>query len=123
MTIPSFVLASLLGVAVCIAAQEQRPDPIACNLKAIRAAERPRYNDLMKRASRGRSELSEGYVFKLDAALISLPEVAEWMTLERLCCPFLTFQLATSGKQGDWLLTLTGPTGVKLLLEAEFPQH
>ena len=99
---------------------------LACNLKAITAVERPRYNDLVKRlrsSVRDRSEISEGYVFKLNATAITLPEVAEWMSLERLCCPFLTLQLGTSGKHGDWLLMLTGPPGVKALLQEEFPQR
>jgi hypothetical protein len=96
----------------------------ACNLKAISATERPRYNDLMKRlrsATRDRSELPDGYTFKLDSKAITLPEVAEWISMERLCCPFLTLQISASGDQTDWLLKLTGPKGVKPLLQAEFP--
>jgi hypothetical protein len=41
--------------------------------------------------------------------------------MERLCCPFLTLQIAASGDRADWLLTLTGPEGVKPLIRAEFP--
>jgi hypothetical protein len=41
--------------------------------------------------------------------------------MERLCCPFLTRQLSTSGNHADCLLKLSGPAGVKALLEAEFP--
>jgi hypothetical protein len=40
--------------------------------------------------------------------------------MERLCCPFLTFQLEASGSQIDWTLKLTGPRGVKQLLRFEF---
>jgi hypothetical protein len=115
--------ASLLCIGVC-AAQDSTTPVFACNLKAISAAERPRYNDLMKRlriAARDRSELPDGYAFKLDSKTISLPEVAEWISMERLCCPFLTLQLSASGDQTDWLLKLTGPKGVKPLLQAEFP--
>jgi hypothetical protein len=53
--------------------------------------------------------------------VMSLTELAEWMTMERLCCPFLTLQISASGNQPDWLLTLTGPEGTKPLLDAEFP--
>ena len=97
----------------------------ACNLKAISETERPRYHDLTKRlrsAARDRSELANGYAFKLDGKTISLPEVAEWIGMERLCCPFLSFQLSASGNQVDWRLKLTGPKGVKPLLQAEFPR-
>lgn len=97
---------------------------IACNTNAIRAAERPRYNDLMKRlrlAIRERTEIRAGYTFRLDGKSFSLPEVAEWITMERLCCPFLKFQISVSADQSDWVLKLTGPEGVKELLKAEFP--
>jgi hypothetical protein len=96
----------------------------ACNLKAISAAERPRYNELVKRvrvAIRGRNEISNGYAFRLDSKTVTLPEAAEWIGMERLCCPFLTFQLSSAGDQADWVLTLTGPEGVKPLITAEFP--
>jgi hypothetical protein len=63
----------------------------------------------------------ERYSFTPDRTAISLTEAAEWMNMERLCCPFLTLQLSAGGGQGNWRLTLTGPKGVKPLLEAEFP--
>ena len=66
-------------------------------------------------------ETSDGFVFKLDSKAVTLPEIAEWITMERLCCPFLTLQLWASGNQPDWMLALTGPEGVKPLITAEFP--
>jgi len=123
MTTATALCASLLCVCICAASQQDAAPVLACNLKAVSAAERPRYNDLVKRlraAVRDRSELPDGYSFRLEAKAVTLPEVAEWITLERLCCPFLTFQLSTSGNQADWVLRLTGPAGVKALLETEF---
>jgi hypothetical protein len=70
--------------------------PLACNLKAISTSERPRYNDLVKWlrvAVQDRNERPDRYDYKLDTKKITLPEVAEWIKMERLCCPFLTFQL------------------------------
>jgi hypothetical protein len=96
---------------------------IACNLKAIGVDERPHYDDLLKRirlAIREHLEVPDGCAFRLDAKGISLTQTAEWISMERLCCPFLTLQLSASGDQDDWLLTLTGPPGVKALLQAEF---
>ena len=97
---------------------------IACNPKAIRASDRPRYEALIEKlraAVRERGSQQDGYAYKLDSGGISLQEVAEWINMERLCCPFLTLQLSVGGDQEDWLLTLTGPVGVKALLGAEFP--
>ncbi|MGI8744789.1 MAG: hypothetical protein ACR2NN_19900 [Bryobacteraceae bacterium] len=123
MTIATAFCVSLL--CACTTAAQDNPVPvIACNLKAIGAAERPRYNDLMKRlraAVRDRSELTDGYAYKLESKAITLPDVAEWMSMERLCCPFLTLQLSAAGNQPVWLLSLTGPSGVKALLQEEFP--
>src|SRR5882672_8974066 len=123
MTIATAVCVSLLCIGVCATAQDAASPVIACNLKAISAAERPRYNHLTKRlrtAAREPQGLPDGYAFRLDGKAITLPEVAEWISLERQCCPFLTFQLSASGKQTDWSLKLTGPAGSKALLEAEF---
>jgi len=96
---------------------------LACDLKAISTVYRPRYNDLVRRlrvAIQDRRELSDGYSYKLDTKKITLPEVAEWITMERLCCPFLTFQLDVKGK-GDSELTLRGPAVAKVILNEEFP--
>ena len=106
-------------------AQEGAP-LFACNLKAISAAERPRYSQLVKRvreAVRERTEIENGYRFKIAAEAITLPELAEWMGMERLCCPFLTLQLTVTGSQADCSLTRTGPNGAKPLIDAEFPSH
>ena len=108
--------------AFCVGMCGAAGPPLACNPKAIRAAERPRYNDLMKRlraAVQNRTELTDGYAYKLDTQQITLPEVAEWITMERLCCPFLTFQLDVKGN-GESALTLRGPEGAKEILREEF---
>ena len=68
---------SLVCVGVCAAAEGDAP--LACNIKAISAAQRPRYNDLVKRlriAVMNRSELSDGYAYKLDTKEITLPEAS-----------------------------------------------
>jgi hypothetical protein len=94
---------------------------LACNIKAISVAESPRYNALISRlrsAMRDRRELPDGYRYTLDSETISLPEIAEWITMERLCCPFLSFQLEVVG--GDTRLGMRGPDGAKAILEVEF---
>jgi hypothetical protein len=122
MNITCAVIASLLLFAVGVSFGGDVP--LACNLKAISASERPHYMDLMKRlrlAVHDRSELPDGYTYKLDRSKMPLPEVAEWITMEQLCCPFLRFNLEVNGK-GDSSLTLRGPSGAKAILEEEFRQ-
>ena len=123
MTITTVLGVSILCFGTALAQNMSGP-VIACDLKAIPAADRPRYNDLIKRlrsAVRDRSELTDGYVYRLAGNAITMPEVAEWMGMECRCCPFLKLQLSASGGQPDWLLALTGPAGVKPLLQVEFP--
>ena len=116
------VLCFLL-IAVGMSSAADTNPSLACNLKAINAANRPRYADLMKRLQASvvkQTEIADGYTYVLDAKGMALPEVAEWITMERLCCPFLTFQLDVKSN-GDSSLTLRGPDGVKALLREEFP--
>ena len=100
--------------------------PFVCNLLAISAADRPRYHELLQRirqAMHQRQEIAGGYAYRLHSAAVTLTEAAEWINSERLCCPFLTLQLSASGNSADWELTLTGPEGIKSLLDAEFPHR
>ena len=111
----------ILIASACVNAQET--PVIACNPKAISAEQKPRYAALTKRlrsAARGMQDLPDGYAIRLDSKAITLPEAAEWISMERLCCPFLTFQLSTSGNEAEWTLKLTGPAGSKAILEAAF---
>lgn len=115
---------SILGLAVCAFAQDDRQIPLACNLKAIPAVERSHYNELTKRlrtAVQERRQIPRGYAFRLDGKTIGLREVGEWMSMERLCCPFFSFQLSAAAQDEHWVLSLTGPTGAEALIEEEFP--
>ena len=95
--------------------------PLTCNIQAIGASQRPRYNDLVTRlrsAMRDRRELPDGYEYLLESTKITLAEVSEWITMERRCCPFLIFQLEGAGE--DSRLTMRGPDGAKAVLREEF---
>ena len=45
--------------------------------------------------------------------------VPEFVSLERLCCPFLTFTLDVAPDQGPLMLRLTRAAGVKDFIRAE----
>lgn len=100
--------------------------PLACNTGAFEPAERERHRELRRRlleATPAVAELPHGYAlrFRGDAALWS--ELAEFVALERRCCPFLSFALRLEAEPAQpWhiALELTGPAGVKDLLWAEF---
>jgi hypothetical protein len=115
----------LSGLPACVLGLRlagQAEAPLACDHKAINDAQRPRYTDLVNRLRASftrQTEIETGYTYELDVEVISLPEIAEWITIERLCCPFLTFQLDVKGEASPQL-TLGGPSGVKSILRAEF---
>ncbi len=68
----------------------------ACDLLSLSPEERVRHRQLLQRlrpAAFKISELPDGYQFHLDSGGISFLEAAEWVELERRCCPFLAFEL------------------------------
>ena len=94
---------------------------LTCNIEVIGATERPRYDDLKRRLRFGiedRSELPDGYCYSLRSNKITLVEVAEWIMMERQCCPFLTFQLEVARETSR--LTMRGPDGTKAILREVF---
>jgi hypothetical protein len=120
MMLTKAILVSAIGVALM--AQADKP-VLACNMKAISATERVRYNALMKKiksAVREQRELADGYAWGLNGSVATMPEVAEWMAMERRCCPFLTLQLEATGEGKDYVVKLSGPDGVKAFLASEF---
>jgi hypothetical protein len=96
--------------------------PIACNLTALTAGQRTRRQALAQQihaATREICELPDGYAFRFSADPALCLVVAEFMTLERLCCPFFAFALEMESEGGAMWLRLTGRDGVKPFLQAE----
>lgn len=96
--------------------------PLACDMKALTAAQRTEHSKRTKQlfaAARERKELKDGFAFRIDLAASPLDETARWIDLERLCCPFLRFGLEVDS--GVSWLRLTGPRGVKEFLRKELP--
>lgn len=93
---------------------------LVCMLDALTRAERARSAALLgelRAAMVERAELADGWAFRLRDG-VSLPGVAEWIALERRCCPFFRFQLEVDGETGPVWLRLTG-NGVKEFLAGQ----
>lgn len=93
-----------------------------CNLNAISPDERDRHGQRWQQALgqlQRADELSDGWtlVFPLDNAL--LVTLAHIIADERLCCPFLSFQLTLTPDAETLHLSLTGPHGTRDLLAHE----
>ena len=62
-------------------------------------------------------ELDDGFAFCYPSDSLLL--AAEFISRERLCCPFFNFKLELAADDGPLWLHLTGPEGVKAFLQAE----
>lgn len=92
----------------------------ACNPLALDKEQRARYTVFTKQLfSSGRevSELPDGYRVSFQAASQTIKDTAEFITYERLCCPFLNFEMAVEGE--NLQLQMKGADGVKEFLKAE----
>lgn len=97
--------------------------PIACNLND--AAFQRRRAELLKTfqgALLETRELVDGYAYEFPSSAKWIAEVAQLITFERECCPFLRFNLRLEPANGPLWLELTGPEGTKDLLQSLFEQ-
>jgi hypothetical protein len=93
--------------------------PIACRLDAIPASSRRRYDELRRMlaaAAIGKCELANGIEVQISTDRMALAHLAEWISLERKCCPFLDFRIDVAPESGPVWLSLTGRAGVKEFL-------
>jgi hypothetical protein len=104
----------------------EKESPFACDMTAIAADQRSAHlttiNKLF-RAVQSVRELPNGYSFRLRNETKLLLTVAEFIALERLCCPFFGFALEIEREGGAVWLSLTGREGVKPFIMAEIGHH
>jgi hypothetical protein len=92
----------------------------ACNPEAMDKEQRARYTILTKQLFATRREVRElpdGYAVDFSANPQTIKDAAEFITYERLCCPFLNFEMAVEGE--NLSLRLKGKEGVKEFLKSE----
>jgi hypothetical protein len=97
--------------------------PIACDLDAIRSTDRPRYNQLratLAASALGKRELPDGIAVRISTDRMPLAQLAEWISFERKCCPFLDFTIDVAAESGPVWVSLTGRPGVKEFLAQAF---
>jgi len=94
----------------------------ACNMAALDAAGRKRHATVtrqVKDATEEVRELPDGYALRFSPSESSIMLASEFVARERLCCPFLSFELIAEKDGGPLLLQLRGREGVKAFLKAE----
>jgi hypothetical protein len=99
-----------------------KKSPIACDMSAIEPGRRAQHiatgGEVFSAAAEIR-ELSDGYAFRLPNESDTLLKTTEFISLERLCCPFLGFFLEVGPEGGPVWLRLTGREGVKPFIREE----
>ena len=121
LSIASMLLAALTLAPPSPAAAADGDTLFACNMKALTKAERAAYPKLVRSLLSGveeMRELKDGYAFRFPPT--SLKTAAEWVALERRCCPFFTFSIELARDEGPMWLKVTGPAGVKPFIRVEF---
>jgi hypothetical protein len=95
--------------------------PIVCIPNAIAPDQRPHYERLrqfMKNTVQNVAEVAQGYALHFPADAQTITNLAGFIALERLCCPFLEFALVVTDDSVS--LHLTGGDGVKDFVKQEF---
>jgi hypothetical protein len=97
--------------------------PMACIPHAVPAEQRERWMTVgtqLYAAVQEVQELPDGYAFRLPTDPEMLLLMAEDLSMERLCCPFLRFTLEIEPNGGPFWLRFTGGEGVKEFLQMSF---
>ena len=97
--------------------------PIACDLGALSPEQRSREQALLaefRAEFRNPQETAEGFSVLVSAEPMALARLGEFLALERLCCPFLTFDLSISTGRGPVTLHVHGGPGTKPFLRSVF---
>ena len=100
----------------------EKESPFACNMLALDAEGRRRHIAVMgqmRAAIKETQELSDGYALRFPSDQSTILLVAEFISRERLCCPFFTFELVVEKEDGPLWLRLRGREGVKKFIKAE----
>jgi hypothetical protein len=115
----SLILA--LSASALAATTQSTPPPFACRANALDKGQRQRQQALLetvRRAVLAKHELPDGLALSFPGDPAAFLQLAEWISLERRCCPFLAFAL--EWKQDDSVsVSLTGQPGVKEFIAAE----
>ena len=99
--------------------------PLACNMDVFTTDERENHMQSTARLYQSVQDIREtknGYefVFPNDSEIIT--GLAEFISNERQCCPFLDFTLRVSPNVEPISLVLSGPEGTKEFLQAELQE-
>ena len=94
-----------------------------CDMNALTKEQRTRHKELAKLLRPAVSEFVElpnGYEARFESGRDLMLEIAEFIKLELLCCPFFTIELVASTDSKPTLFRIKGEDGIKPFIRAEF---
>ena len=103
--------------------KNQQEQPIACNLAALTKEQRQHHIELSKQMHatiQEVRELPDGYALRFASDSKTILSLAEFVSFERLCCPFFKVSMEIESSNKPVWLRLTGREGVKEFLKTEF---
>jgi hypothetical protein len=96
-----------------------------CDMSALSREQREAHQQLIGQLFGGllreTRELPDGYAYRFDGE--HYPLLADFITNERLCCPFLSFRLDVAPERGPVWLQLTAQGDVKPFLREELGHY
>ncbi len=104
----------------------EKESPFVCDMTAILPEQRSTHVttiDKLFRSVQSKRELPDGSAFELPNDQDVLLTAAEFISLERLCCPFFGFELQVEREGGSVWLCITGRDGVKPFIMAEIGEY
>jgi hypothetical protein len=102
--------------------EAESQSPIACDMSTLSLEQREMHIVTSRQLFsnvQAIQELSTGYEFRLKDESSSIVKAAEFISLEKLCCPFLNFVIEVKPEGGPVWLRLTGREGVKDFIREE----
>jgi hypothetical protein len=97
-------------------------NPLACNMDVFNRTERENHLQATRQlfqSVQGIHESENGYEFLFPNGSEIIMALADFITNERRCCPFLDFTLTVSENAKPVTLLLSGPEGTRKFLQAE----
>ena len=99
--------------------------PLICNMNVFTSTERENHiqtaTQLFRTVQRIQ-DVERGYEFTFPTESATLIQLAQFISKERLCCPFLEFTLQIIPNYETTSLLLTGPEGTREFLRGEFSE-
>jgi hypothetical protein len=94
-----------------------------CDLSVMNDEQRARHvqiaRELMAEDRQEVVELADGFAFRFAADSTMCIKIAQFISNERLCCPFFNFALEVTENSGAMWLRITGREGVKQFMQSE----